>query len=127
MAGKELSPSGKVLVVEDSPESLQMLGKLFAHHGYQVQAARTATAAIRMLDWSPDFVLLDLMLPDGNGIVVLQRIREMNLSASVAIITGMQSGSFDVVLPLRPDRIFQKPVDFNALLEWLQVPQGPVS
>jgi DNA-binding response OmpR family regulator len=120
MATSAPSHPKRVLIVEDNADAIGMLQRLLHLEGFETEAASTAAMAVKLLSWRPDFLLLDLMLPDGNGIVVLQHLRQLNLPTQVAITTGMQDGSFDVVLPLSPDRVFQKPLNLDELLMWLR-------
>ena len=65
-------------------------------------------------------MLLDLMLPDGNGIELLRHVREANLPIRIAIATG--SGDTDLMsdaILLRPDAFFIKPIDASEVLSWL--------
>ena len=76
-------------------------------------------ALSRMLD-GQDAVLLDVVLPDGNGMALLERIRQEGRPARVAIVTAVYLPAFAEELEeLRPDAVFRKPLNVEALLEWL--------
>jgi DNA-binding NarL/FixJ family response regulator len=65
--------------------------------------------------------ILDLNLPDGLGTVILERIREEERPIRVAIATG--TTDLDLLSEAErhgPDLVLRKPVDLNALLEWLR-------
>ena len=109
-----------VLVVEDDPSTLHALELLLRHHRYQVTVATTVAEAIRRLDGEPDAILLDLMLPDGDGMRVLETVRARRLSSRVTIITGVgDTARLDEVRALAPDLMLQKPVDFSQILQRL--------
>ena len=64
-----------VLVVEDNPVNLRLTGALLARAGYRtVTAGCLAEAARRLAEVRPDLVLLDLGLPDGDGLELLPRV-----------------------------------------------------
>ena len=111
----------RVLLVEDDPPTVHALETLLRHHRFDVTVAATVDAALRLLDDAePDAVLLDLMLPDGDGIRILQAVRERQLSTRVAVLTGVGDlARLDRVRALRPDAMLQKPVDFFQILEHL--------
>jgi DNA-binding response OmpR family regulator len=69
-----LSP--RLLLVEDSTNVTDALRVLFEATGHEVRVAATVDAAVRAcVDSRPDLMLLDLTLPDGDGLLVLQRLR----------------------------------------------------
>ncbi|MES2887202.1 MAG: sigma-54 dependent transcriptional regulator [Pseudomonadota bacterium] len=79
------------LVIDDEPDASEMLAALIASHGFTVATAGSLQDARRqMVLQEPDIVLLDLHLPDGNGMQLLQ---EPNLltNAEVVLITGHAS------------------------------------
>lgn len=110
-----------VLVVEDDRDSREALVRLLRHKGYTVVAAATATAGIaEIIQKQPDRLVLDLMLPDVNGVEVLRVIRQSSWPIRVAVVTAThEPRSFPGLMALRPDVIFAKPLDFGALNDWL--------
>ncbi len=70
----------RVLVVEDDPTLLGQLAELLEREGYRsVHGAGTvADALLTVATWQPQLLLLDVMLPDGNGFDLLRRVREMS-------------------------------------------------
>ena len=68
----------RVLVVEDDPTLLGQLTELLEREGYRaVRGAGTvADALLTVATWQPQLLLLDVMLPDGNGFDLLRRVRE---------------------------------------------------
>ena len=66
----------KVLVVEDDPALLREHATVLAGEGYQVLEASTCADALRLARAeSPDLILLDAALPDGDGVGVCQKIK----------------------------------------------------
>ncbi len=82
----------KVLVVDDERPVLMTLGALLERRGFAVQAASTAAAGMQIFRrWQPDLVLLDLGLPDADGLHVLGEMRTELPSVQVLILTANDS------------------------------------
>ena len=70
-------PRTRLLIVEDSAIVASALRVLFEESGYDVDVASTVKGAIAAAtEHTPDVMLLDLTLPDGNGLTILQRLRD---------------------------------------------------
>ena len=78
--------------------------------------ARTVAEALVGLAARPDWVLLDLMLPDGCGTRVLRRVADERLPSRVCVITGCGPERVEEARALGPQAVFKKPVDVEALL-----------
>ncbi|MFJ7626777.1 response regulator transcription factor [Streptomyces sp. NPDC097595] len=105
----------QILVVEDSHNSDGELTRALERHGYGVASVSSGTAALDA-HRGADFVLLDLDLPDIDGLEVCRRIRE---DAETPVITFTDSGSeLDRVLALRTgaDDCLDKPYEFRELV-----------
>jgi two-component system nitrogen regulation response regulator GlnG len=78
-----------MLVVDDDPASCRLVQALFAEEGFEVSAAHDATGGLSRAE-SGDFevVILDLHLPDGDGIDVLKRLRARDPDLPVIMLTG---------------------------------------
>jgi len=98
----------RVLIVEDEKTACQALSLLLSDEGYKVLKAETGEAGLRVaLQEEPDLILLDIRLPDVDGLTVLQRVRAAYCDAAVIIMTAnttssnairaMQYGAFDYV------------------------------
>jgi two-component system, OmpR family, response regulator len=112
-----------VLIIEDDATSGNVLRTLLERSGYEVELVRTIRAARALLDDSFNRVLLDLMLPDGNGVEVLRELRRQQLPIKVIITTAVSDPQrLSYVQSLRPDSILQKPLDLKFLLERLGLP-----
>ena len=70
---------------------------------------------------APDAVVLDLRLPDASGGLLLKRIRQLALPTKVAVVTGLANPVADPHLrQFAPDAVFGKPLDYQALMDWLE-------
>ena len=79
-----------LLVVDDDPQTCAVLKTYFGRHGYEVSTASGAGEALRMASGGNfDLVLLDLLLPDGDGLGTLEKMKAGRPEVPVLIITGM--------------------------------------
>ncbi|GIW39574.1 MAG: hypothetical protein KatS3mg076_0151 [Candidatus Binatia bacterium] len=102
-----------VLLVEDDPGQARLAQRRLGREGYRVEWAETAARSRELLErLSPDVVLLDRGLPDGDGLELLREFRERRPECSIVMLTGaddvtlavaaMRAGAWDYVLK-RPD------------------------
>ncbi|MBN1966754.1 MAG: response regulator transcription factor, partial [Anaerolineae bacterium] len=74
-----MSPQYQLLLVEHDPNYLPILVRLLERHGYRVRSTRSGLDALRDLERrTPDLMLLDINLPDINGLDLLHRIRTLS-------------------------------------------------
>ena len=112
-----------MLIVEDDPGSRTALGYVLAHAGHDVATAATLAEAMRHLSdaSAPDLIILDLMLPDGDGCAVLQSVRASPPPhPRVAVTTGVMDAAWLArVEALRPDALLRKPIRMDELMKLL--------
>lgn len=106
-----------VLIVEDDPAICQIVIKLLSGEGANVvQASSLGEWKIAWRDEKYDLVLLDLSLPDGDGLSILRQIREIS-GVPVIILTGKDEEISEVVgLELGADDYVMKPFRQHSLL-----------
>jgi DNA-binding response OmpR family regulator len=82
----------KLLVIEDDPANSNFLERSLTENGYQVDLAATAKAAEALaLEGEHAAVILDLGLPDEDGLSLITRLRERGVSAPVLILSARRS------------------------------------
>jgi DNA-binding response OmpR family regulator len=106
----------KVLFVEDE-SALWTSYQRFFEGRYLMVCAPTGAEAMRQLSaFEPDVLVLDMRLPDTDGIALLQRIRETQPTLPVVVTTAYVSMEpLMNVLDLGPSRYLVKPYDLNEL------------
>jgi two-component system response regulator AtoC len=110
--------SMRVLVVDDEPDASEALTLLLKPRGFEVRVAATGdTARSAVASWRPHVVLLDLMLPDVNGLDLLRDFRADAPDTQVVMVTGY--GSVPKVVEAMNGGAFgfiEKPIDSMLLL-----------
>ena len=93
-----------LLVVDDEELVRWSLRERFRRDGYTVVEASTAASAVEQVTSGIDLVLLDYRLPDGDGLTVLRRIKELSPDAPVILMTA-----FSTVENARANAVDDKP------------------
>ncbi len=111
----------KVLVVDDEPQIRRLLRKILEREDYNVSLAKDAREALRMLAVEkPDAVLLDLGLPDRDGLELVPLIRAQS-DATLLIVSAREAISEKVAaLDEGADDYVTKPFDTDELLARLR-------
>lgn len=109
-----------ILIVEDDPSMLRMLEASLEQAGYRVLPEKTATAALEVARRElPDLIVLDLLLPDQNGLAVCRTLRgaEETRGIPIIMVTSLDKTSDKVSgLDQGADDYMVKPVDVTELL-----------
>jgi CheY-like chemotaxis protein len=111
----------RLLLVDDDEMACSLMQNILADKGLDLMTARTVAEGLALLDLRPDYLILDLSLPDGDGRDVLERVRRTGLPIRVVVTTGCYEpqGLDD----LRPDAVLVKPFSVAGLLSGLGLPQ----
>jgi len=109
---------GRILVVDDEISVTKVLEMALVQGGYAVEVYQSGQAVIERCTAGPfDLVLLDVMMPDIDGVEVLQRLRAMAPSARVVLMTGHASESLEARMREFPDIVvLSKPFQPKELL-----------
>jgi DNA-binding NtrC family response regulator len=125
-----------ILVADDEPYICELFRDMLEPGGAQVYSAHTGTDALDIIENNQlDLVILDVRMPDPDGLVVLERINARGLDIPVIILTAldsstitieaMQRGAYDYVAkPFDPDdmlRLIERAVDYRRLARRVQV------
>jgi two-component system cell cycle response regulator len=97
---------GKVLVVDDAPDTLEIIQKLLRYEGYDVTVASTGEEGVKKVEEEkPDVVLMDINLPGIDGAEALKQIRMINPQQGIVMLTAfatvenaiyaLKEGAFD--------------------------------
>jgi len=109
-----------ILIVEDDPDQLALADLRVSMAGYAVRVATSKAAMLRSLakEGTPDLLLLDVMLPDGDGFEILSRLRRLRSYSSLPIVMLTAKKDADDVargLRLGADGYITKPYSKKVL------------
>jgi PAS domain S-box-containing protein len=112
----------RLLVIDDEPLVRAHVRRLLERHGYSVQEAAGGIAGLEAIGRSaPDVVLLDMTMPDLDGVEVLRRIRTSDVNVPVVLCSGNLQSAFERGLePGMAQAMLQKPFGHDALLEAIE-------
>ena len=114
---------GKILVVDDDPEVRMATRDFLSSKGYDVSVAEGGRDALRQLDSSPaDVVLLDVAMPDMDGLETLKRIVSAHPNVPVIMVTG--NADIEItskVLQLGAADYVPKPFDLDYLNQAIRI------
>ena len=111
-----------ILMVEDEEQVLNTNCRMLRRRGYEVRTAQTVSEVYHQLEEQlPDLLILDIMLPDGNGLDICRRFREKTMNP-VLFLTG-KSDIRDRVEGLLQggDYYLTKPYNFDEFLAVIQM------
>lgn len=126
----------KVLVVEDNSDNLRLITYALRRYGYEVIAAETGIKGVEMaITDKPAFIIMDINLPDIDGLEATRRIRQSSANGDIPIIaitSNAMAGDMDRVLKAGCTGYFEKPIDpltimdkIHALLGWSRIEVHP--
>lgn len=119
----------RVLVVEDNSDNLRLITYALRRYGYEVIAAETGLMGVELaIAERPAFIIMDINLPDFDGLEATRRIRQSGADGVIPIIaitSNAMAGDMDRVLAAGCTGYFEKPIDpltimdkIHALLGW---------
>src|SRR5687768_13279454 len=110
----------RILIADDNPANLDILGTRLAAHGYEIITAMDGEAALESVrEHHPDLILLDVMMPKRDGLEVCRILRSDTALPFIPIILVTAKGDTrDIVAGLESggDEYLTKPVDHAALM-----------
>jgi two-component system, OmpR family, KDP operon response regulator KdpE len=112
------APPPKVLVIDDEPPIRKLLRMGLGAHGYEILEAPSGRVSLELLEQKkPDLIILDLGLPDIQGLDLLRMIRSRNESVPIVVLSsrGDEAGKVQA-LDLGADDYVTKPFGMDELL-----------
>jgi CheY-like chemotaxis protein len=118
MAGRS---TGRILIIDDDNQVRRINHRVLERAGYDVRSAASLIDGIELSqEWSPDLVLLDLVMPDTGGVASLTRLRRepgLRDAAVVAYSGAIVDSDTERFLKLGFDAVLPKPVSTDDLIE----------
>jgi DNA-binding response OmpR family regulator len=112
----------RILITEDDEPSRKALATVFEKNGWEVVQAGTVAEGLAALHAVPDCVILDLVLPDGEGETILRKVRADEISIRVVIVaTGKDDPNrLGRVAALKPDLLVLKPIGLETIWRYFK-------
>jgi DNA-binding NtrC family response regulator len=120
--GKVMAQQKRILVIDDERKMIESMQKLLSNEGYEVDIADGAQEGMALFETgSFDLVITDMMMPDYDGLYVMDTVRKHSADTPVIVVTGygsmdsvieaMRKGAYDYVI---------KPFDFDRIKATVQ-------
>ncbi|HDP70380.1 MAG TPA: response regulator [Actinobacteria bacterium] len=110
----------RVLVVEDNRVNMYLIGFILEKNGYEVIRAETGKEGVNLaIEEKPDLILMDIMLPDIDGLEATKRIRESGADGDVPIIaltSYAMVGDKDKAMFAGCTGYIEKPIDPETII-----------
>lgn len=111
---------GKILVVDDEPDIVEFISYNLKSKGYQIATAKDGVEAIRKAkEFGPDLILLDIMMPNKDGIQTIKELRQSPEFEQTAIIflTALSDEKYEIEgLNVGADDYISKPIKPDLLV-----------
>lgn len=113
---------GRLLVVEDDPNQVELRKMLLEAAGHEVCVAATAPEALRLLaEQAPEILLMDLGLPKAaDGLALIRSVRRRPSAVKIIVLSGWPLELLDHPEEKMVDHVLTKPVRIQVLLEAIQ-------
>lgn len=109
--------TGTILCVDDDAGILGLLDSVLRTAGYAPVAASTCGEALALAARKPDLVILDINLPDLDGIECCRRLKALDPRLPILFITAEPAGRRAEALAAGGSALFEKPFDVDELLD----------
>jgi excisionase family DNA binding protein len=120
----ESSQKNKILIVDDDPGIQKLLSKMLSYNGYQIELASDGfEAGIKTIQFKPDLMILDLIMPGMDGFEVCKHIKGNPSTSHIKVLayTGYDTKeNRDRILQAGADGFMAKPVSKDTLLNKVQ-------
>ena len=119
--------SATILVVDDEEEVRAVIAEALGGEGRKILQARNGLEALRWVASVPvDLILLDLMMPEMDGVETFRRVHSAHPELPVVIVTGYTESDLMVkALDIGPFTVLSKPVDIHKLQKVVSQIAGP--
>ena len=112
------------LIIEDNEDNMVLMRRLLVKKGYNTVEARTGKEGFKMiLENRPDFILLDIQLPDINGNEVLKMIRKNEITKNICVIavtSYAMSGDRERLMLAGCDEYIEKPINPETFITQIE-------
>ena len=113
-----MTAGGKLLVVDDDPVFRGVLARALSKRGFDVRVAAGLVEARQALEVDrPDYAVVDLRMPDGSGLALVEELKRQNPRARIVVLTGFASVATAVeAIKLGAVHYLPKPADADEVI-----------
>jgi two-component system, cell cycle response regulator DivK len=113
-----------ILIVEDNEKNMKLVRDILRHKGHATLEAATGAEGVRLaLEAQPDLVLMDIQLPDIDGIEALRRIREasaLDAMPVIAVSASVMPDDQQKIVTSGFDAFVTKPINLKQFVDTVQ-------
>ena len=113
-----------ILIVEDNEKNMKLVRDILRHNGHTTIEAITGGEGVRLAsETKPDLILMDIQLPDIDGIEALRRIREdrgLDAVAVIAVSASVMPDDQQKIISSGFDAFIMKPINLKQFVETVQ-------
>ncbi|MBS3926584.1 MAG: response regulator [Nitrosarchaeum sp.] len=121
--------NGSVILIDDDEDILDLLSEYLLLEDFNIMG--TGTDGLQAVDLytklRPDFVLMDIAMPNYDGLYGLEHIKKIDSNASVIVLTGNSDKSItQKIMQLKPTVVLEKPYPVEKLVNLLKSIKNPI-
>jgi len=120
------------LIIEDNEDNMVLISRLLENAGYETIWAETGLKGVQLaIEKKPDFIILDIQLPDIDGTEVLNRIRVLDTDVAktpiIAMTSYAMSGDREKLIAAGCDGYIEKPINPMQVINQIRTIIGEVT
>lgn len=121
--------NGSVILIDDDEDILELLSEYLLLEDFNILG--TGTDGLQAVNLytklKPDFVLMDIAMPNYDGLYGLEHIKKIDSNASVIVLTGNSDKSItQKIMQLKPTMVLEKPYPVEKLVSLLKSIKNPI-
>ncbi|EGP93861.1 response regulator transcription factor [Nitrosarchaeum koreense] len=121
--------NGSVILIDDDEDILELLSEYLLLEDFNIMG--TGTDGLQAVNLytklKPDFVLMDIAMPNYDGLYGLEHIKKIDSNASVIVLTGNSDKSItQKIMQLKPTMVLEKPYPVEKLVSLLKSIKNPI-
>jgi two-component system alkaline phosphatase synthesis response regulator PhoP len=109
----------RILIIDNAKEHLDFLSSYLVNEGYKVVIAENGASALELVKQIPDLIILDIVLPDMNGLDIVRELKRTTTTSAIPIfvLTSKETEADEIIsLEVGSDDFFVKPVQIQRFL-----------
>lgn len=121
--------NGSVILIDDDEDILDLLSEYLLLEDFNIMGVGTdgLQAANLYAEHKPDFVIMDIAMPNYDGLYGLEHIKKIDPNASIIVLTGNSDKLItQKIIQLSPTVILEKPYPVEKLVSLLKSIQSPI-